>query len=90
VSGSKDHTVHVWEVETGKCLQVLENHLGPVHTVCFAPNGKYLVAAGTAGRMQFWDHEKGETFLYRYAFGPVPQGGINLLPDAPDDGINLL
>jgi WD40 repeat protein len=34
----------LWEVETGKYLQVLEGHLGPVYTVCFAPNGKYLVA----------------------------------------------
>ena len=47
-SGSDDHTVRLWEIETGKCLQVLEGHLGPVYTVCFAPNGKYLVAAGAA------------------------------------------
>jgi WD40 repeat protein len=46
-------SVRLWEVKTGKCLQVLEGHFGPVYTVCFAPNGKYLVAAGVAGRLQF-------------------------------------
>ncbi len=48
-------------------------------------NAKYCLAADAAGRLQFWDHEKGETFLYRYAFGPVPQGGIDLLPDGRFD-----
>jgi hypothetical protein len=40
-----------------------------------------LVTVSAAGRLQFWDHEKGEMFLYRYVFGPVPQGGIDLFPD---------
>ena len=62
---------------------MLEGHLGPVYTVCFAPNGKYLVAAGAAGRLQFWDVENGETFLYRYAFGPG--AWLNLLPDGRFD-----
>ncbi len=86
----------LWEVETGKCLQVLEGHSGPVHTVCFAPNGKYLVAADAAGRLQFWDFEKGETFLYRYAFGPgawldlLPDGSFDASPEGPARGIKLL
>ncbi|MCI0691227.1 hypothetical protein L0337_04365 [candidate division KSB1 bacterium] len=33
--------------------------------------------------MQFWDHEKGETFLYRYAFGPG--AWLDLLPDGRFD-----
>jgi len=54
--------------------------------------------AAAAGRLQFWDFEKGETFLYRHAFGLVPQGGIDLFPDSrfdaspegPVRGINFL
>lgn len=53
-----------------------------------SPNGKYLVAADAAGRLQFWDVEKGETlraqhFLYRYAFGPG--AWLDLLPDGRFD-----
>jgi len=55
----------------------------PVYTVGFAPNGKYLVAAGAAGRLQFWDVEKGETFLYRYVFGPG--AWLDLIPDGRFD-----
>ncbi len=35
------------------------------------------------GRLQFWDFEKGETFLYRYAFGPG--AWLDLLPDGRFD-----
>jgi len=45
-------------------LNTLASHLGPVYVVCFAPNGRYLVAAGQAGRLQFWDLQRGETFAY--------------------------
>ena len=61
----------------------MEGHLGPVEDARFAPNGRYLVAAGTAGRLQFWDFEKCETFLYRYGFGPG--AWLDLLPDGRFD-----
>jgi WD40 repeat protein len=65
----------------------LEGNLGDVYAVAFAPNGKYLIAAGSAGRLQFWDVEAGETFLYRYAFGVsewldlLPDGRFNASPE---------
>jgi hypothetical protein len=39
------------------------------------------------GRLQFWDVEKGETFLYLYSFGP--EAWLALLPDGPAHGITL-
>jgi WD40 repeat protein len=61
----------------------MRGNLGPVNAVSFSPNGKYLIAAGSAGRLQFWDAETGETFLYRYAFGPGEW--LDLLPDGRFD-----
>lgn len=83
---------YLLEVEAGKCLYLLEGHLGPVQSVCYRPGARsaravaapaVLVAAGAAGRLQFWDVEKGETFLYRYAFGPG--AWLDLLPDGRFD-----
>jgi WD40 repeat protein len=31
----------------------------------------HTLAAGDAGRLQFWDVDCGETFIYLYAFGPA-------------------
>jgi uncharacterized protein YjbI with pentapeptide repeats len=69
---------------SGKLLRTLQGHVGHVRSVCFAPTGLYLVAAGDAGRLQFWDWEQGETFLYLYAFGPG--AWLALLPDGRFDG----
>ncbi len=70
---------------------MLEGHLGPVYSVCYRPGAQsaraVLVAAGAAGRLQFWDLEKGETFLYLYSFGPeawlalLPDGRFNATPE---------
>ena len=83
-SGSAEETVKLWEADSGQLLRTLEGHVGPVQTVCFEPHGRYLVAAGAAGRLQFWDVERGETFLYLYAFGPG--AWLALLPDGRFDG----
>jgi WD40 repeat protein len=58
-------------------------HSTLVYAVAFAPNGTCLVAAGTAGRLQFWDVESGETFLYGYSFGP--EAWLALLRDGRFD-----
>jgi hypothetical protein len=55
-----------------------------VSAVRFAPDGRFLVATGAAGRLQFWDVEKFETFLYLYAFGPG--AWLALLSDGRFDG----
>lgn len=47
------------------------------------PSRAVLVAAGAAGRLQFWDVEQGQTFLYRYHF--VPGAWLDLLPDGRFD-----
>ena len=74
-----DHTVRLWDSHTGECFATLTNHLGSVESVAFAPNGRYLVAAGSAGRLQFWDLDTFETFLYLYGFDKG--GWLALLPD---------
>ncbi|MDM8560396.1 hypothetical protein [Candidatus Parabeggiatoa sp. HSG14] len=82
-SGSYDKTVRLWDSQSGECLAILANHLGRIDSVAFAPNGCYLVAAGTAGRLQFWDLETYETFLYLYHLGKGAQ--LALLPDGRFD-----
>jgi WD40 repeat protein len=73
-----------------KISKIFLRNIDPVYTVCFAPNGKYLVAAGAAGRLQFWDFKKVQTFLYRYAFGPgawldlLPDGRFDASPEGPE------
>eukprot|EP00798_Chlamydomonas_sp_ICE-L_P020287 gene20287-27045_t len=58
-TASFDHTVKLWDVEAGKCVNSLEQHTQPVYSVSFSPNGK-LVATGSFDRnMHVWSVEDG-------------------------------
>jgi WD40 repeat protein len=82
--GSHDRTVKLWDPRTGNLFRTIERHMGPIHAVRVAPNGRYLVAAGASLPLQFRDIKSGESFLDLYAFGPGTW--LALLPDGRFDG----
>jgi serine/threonine protein kinase len=41
--------VRLWDVRTGQEAQKLSDFFGPVHALCFTPNGQGLLTAGTDG-----------------------------------------
>jgi len=45
-SGSRDHTIKLWEVESGKLVRKLEGHAGDVKAVAFSADGKRVVSGG--------------------------------------------
>ena len=83
---SGGQTVQLWDIKTGQQLDVWQTELmGYILTLAFAPNGKYLVAAGSRNCFAFYDLDAQQPFLYRYWF----QGGggwLDLLPDGRFDG----
>jgi len=62
VSGSHDHSVKVWDVETGLERLTLKGHKGNVNSVAFSPDSKLIVSGG--GRMvRVWDAKTGRVIL---------------------------
>jgi WD40 repeat protein len=62
VTGGKDETVRIWEVATGKQLQVLRGHDGAVYcAAAFSPDGKTVVSGGDHDKtVRLWDVETGK------------------------------
>ena len=46
-TGSMDHSVKIWNAQTGELLRTLKEHDGAIHSIAFAPNGIYLATAGS-------------------------------------------
>ena len=63
VSVSRDHTVKVWDLDTGRALRTLEGHsdsvVYSVHGVAVTPDGKRAVFVAEDHALKVWDLETG-------------------------------
>jgi small GTP-binding protein len=55
LSGSDDKTVRLWEIESGRCLRVLEGHSARVRSVAWSPDGGRALSGAVNGVMRVWD-----------------------------------
>jgi WD40 repeat protein len=59
-TGSKDKTIKLWDVKTGKIIRTLEGHTNEVRSVSFSHNDEIL-ATGSADKMiKLWNIKTGE------------------------------
>jgi tetratricopeptide (TPR) repeat protein len=62
----------VWDVRTGREEQSLKGIKGPVHSVCWRPDGTRLATAGDDGTVKLWDAHTGrEESSLKGLEGPV-------------------
>lgn len=54
-SASKDETVKVWNISTGRSIKTLKGHTNDVNSVCFSPDSKYLVSCSDDQTVNIWD-----------------------------------
>ena len=83
-SASWDHSIKIWNVETGKLVKSIFGHDGPVNSVKFSKDSQYLYSAGYDGTIKYWKLSDGDEVRT-----VVDNGwGVNVL--MVDEGENLL
>ncbi len=55
LSGSADRTVRVWDVETGRCVRVLDGHQSYVCSVALSADGRRALSGDADGMVRLWD-----------------------------------
>ena len=53
-SGSDDHTMKLWDLQTGLQIVTLSGHEPYVQSVAFSPDGKTLVSGGFDNTVKVW------------------------------------
>ncbi len=59
-SGSRDKTVRLWEVASGRELHILPSHTNWVYSVAFSPDGKTLASGSSDNTIKLWDVASGQ------------------------------
>lgn len=60
VSASRDKTIKIWQIETGKLLRTLQGHRDGIYSIGLCPDDK-IIASGSADKtIKLWDLETGE------------------------------
>jgi RNA polymerase sigma factor (sigma-70 family) len=54
-SAGADGTVKLWDIVTGRCLDTLSDHSGPIFALSAAPDGKTLASGAFDGSVTIWD-----------------------------------
>ena len=60
VSGSKDNTIRIWDMDSGECLKTLEGHHGDVTAVAVSPDGRRIVSGSADRTIRIWNMDSGE------------------------------
>ena len=60
---SQDGNPQLYEAATGKLLQDLPGHAGPVGQACFSPDGRRIATTGQDGLVRLWETGTGKPLL---------------------------
>jgi len=59
-TASTDDTARVWDVATGRQLQIFNGHTDSVNGVAFSPDGQRLATCGSDNTIRIWDVATGQ------------------------------
>ena len=59
-TGSYDRTVILWQLSTGRVLQVLSGHTGRVHSVDISPDGRWVASSSGDKSIKLWKTSNGK------------------------------
>lgn len=60
ISASKDSTIRIWDVNTGKCLKTIKDHSGRVSSAAYSPDMKSIVSTSRDSTICIWDVNTGK------------------------------
>jgi WD40 repeat protein len=70
LSGSKDHTLKLWEVATGQCIRTFEGHIDQVNSVCLSADSCFALSGSSDYTVKLWEVATGQCIRTFYRHTP--------------------
>ena len=58
VSGSRDNSIRLWDIQTSTAFSILSGHVGEVNDLAFSADGLTLISGSIDGTILLWDWEQ--------------------------------
>jgi len=59
IASGDSYQIRLWDITSGVEIKRFSKHNGIVSSLCFSPNGKYIISGGADSIIYLWDVEKG-------------------------------
>jgi WD40 repeat protein len=59
LSGAGDHTLRLWDLDSGKSLRVFKGHIGAVVDAALLDNNEYALSASADSTLRLWNLDTG-------------------------------
>ncbi|NEP22897.1 hypothetical protein [Moorena sp. SIO3I6] len=83
ISGSSDHTVKVWDLNTGAEIRTLTGHTSPVNAVAVTPDGTRVISGASDNTVRVWNLATGKEIL-RFNGHSLPVVAVAVTPDGKE------
>ena len=80
LTGGADKLAKLWELSTGKCVQTLSGHSGPVNSVAVLPDGQFAATGSADSTLRLWRLRDGRCELILRGHS-APVTGVAVSPD---------